>query len=209
MNAEFSRYPICDTDMWVYLCLSDYCNRIFDYYGKLVFADVVEQEILQWENKNEKYKHIARMFKKYKADGLAIVIQHEVHISPEDMEYLEQSLKDLDFKYGLKSDLQEKNKGEFVSALYADHFGITIMKTNDGAFREGGKGREEFPDLKIMNWYDVVEEFGYDQNEKIRIRKLVEEEEVKMGYFYTKQKSEKKKQDLLNSFAKLMNQRRI
>ncbi len=51
MNLDYTKYPICDTDMWVYLYLSDFSNRIFQKYKKLIFADVVEQEILAWEEK--------------------------------------------------------------------------------------------------------------------------------------------------------------
>ncbi|HFJ9482170.1 hypothetical protein [Bacillus thuringiensis] len=209
MNLDYTKYPICDTDMWVYIYLSDFSNRIFQKYKKLIFADVVEQEILAWEKNNEKYKDIALYFKKCKQDGLVIVIQHEIHIEVDDRQFLEQALLDLNFKYGLKNSPKEKNKGEFVSALYADYFEIPFMKTNDNAFQENGEGKKEFPDLEIKNWYDVVEEFAIDHNEKIRIRKLVEQEQQKMKDHYEKQKEEKKKEDLLSRLAQQMNNRRL
>ncbi|ACK89596.1 hypothetical protein ACVNRM_07575 [Bacillus paranthracis] len=209
MNLDYTKYPICDTDMWVYLYLSDFSNRIFQKYKKLIFADVVEQEILAWEEKNEKYKNIALYFKRCKQEGLVIVIQHELHIKADDRQFLEQALLDLNFKYGLKNSPKEKNKGEFVSALYADYFEIPFMKTNDKAFQGKGAGRKEFPDLEIKNWYDVVEEFSIDQDEKMRVRKLVEQEQEKMTNHYEKQKEEKKKADLLARLAQQMNDRRL
>lgn len=209
MSIDYSKYPICDADIWVYICLSDFTGRIFQKYGKIVFADVVEQEILDWEIKNEEYKHIALYFKQCKEDELVIVIRHDVDIEEEDRGYLEQTLLDLDFSNGLRNDPREKNKGEFVSAIYADHFGMPFMKTNDNAFQEGGRGRREFQDLEIKNWYDIVEEFAVDQDEKIRVRRVVEQEQNRMKFHYEKQKSEKKKADLLAAFAKSMNSRRL
>ena len=36
--------PIVDTDIWVYLILSGYYERIIAYYGYLQFSDVVEKK---------------------------------------------------------------------------------------------------------------------------------------------------------------------
>ena len=48
---------------------------------------MVEQEILAWEENNEKYKDIALYFKRCKQDGLVIVIQHEIHIEVDDRQF--------------------------------------------------------------------------------------------------------------------------
>ncbi|MEC1771971.1 hypothetical protein [Schinkia azotoformans] len=178
-------------------------------YEKLVFADVVEQEILAWEQNNNKYKDIAVYFKQCKKDGDVLVIHHEVHIDEDDRDFLEQALRDFDFTNGLKNDPKERNKGEFVSALYADHFEMPFMKSNDNAFQDGGKGKKEFPELIVKNWYDVVEEFATSHDEKIRIRKIVDQEQKQMTYHYEKQKEEKKKQDTLQLLAEMFNKRRL
>ncbi len=209
MNSDFSKYPICDTDMWVYIYLSDFLGRILIKYEKLVVADVVEQEILAWEENNEKYKRIAVDFKEYKKDGLVLVIEHEVHIDKDDRDFLEQTLIDLHFSNGLKNQPKERNKGEYVSALYADHFEIPFMKSNDNEFQEGGRGRRAFPDLKVKNWYDIVEEFSRSQDEKIRVRKMMEQEQKRMTYHYEMQKEEKKKEDMLKLLADKVNKGRL
>lgn len=209
MNTDFSKYPICDTDMWVYLYLSDFLGRVLQKYEKLVFADVVEQEILAWEQNNDKYKNIAIFFKQCKKDGLVLVIQHEVHIDADDREFLEQALRDLHFTNGLKNDPKERDKGEFVSALYADHFEMPFMKSNDNAFQDGGRGKKEFPELIVKNWYEIVEEFARNQEEKLRIRKMVDQEQKQMAFHYEKQKEEKKKQDTLNKLAQMFNKKRL
>ena len=71
------------------------------------------------------------------------------------------------------------------------------MKTNDNAFQENGEGRKEFPDLEIKNWYDVVEEFAIDHDEKIRIRKVVEQEQQKCKTIMKKKEEKKKRIYLL------------
>ncbi|KGA98661.1 hypothetical protein AJ85_06500 [Alkalihalobacillus alcalophilus ATCC 27647 = CGMCC 1.3604] len=209
MNPDFSKYPICDTDMWVYLYLSDFLGRVLEKYEKLVFADVVEQEILAWEQNNNKYKDIAIYFKECKENDDILVIHHEIHIDEDDRDFLEQALSDFHFTNGLKNDPKERNKGEFVSALYADHFEMPFMKSNDNAFQDGGKGKQEFPELLVKNWYDVVEEFATSHNEKIRIRKIVDQEQMQMKYHYEKQKEDKKKQDTLSKLAERFNKRRL
>ncbi|TMN22609.1 hypothetical protein [Lentibacillus cibarius] len=209
MSPNFSKFPICDADMWVYLYLSDFLGRVLQKHEKIVFADVVEQEILAWERNNNKDKNIATFFRQCKNNGDLLVIQHELHIDIDDRDFLEQALKELSFTNGLENNPKEKNKGEFVSALYADHFEMPFMKTNDNAFQEGGKGRSEFPELKIKNWYDIVEEFAINQDEKIRIRKIVDKEQKRMNRQYEKLKEEDKKQINLQTLAQMINKKRL
>ncbi|MCU9612740.1 hypothetical protein OEV98_04065 [Caldibacillus lycopersici] len=209
MSVNFSRYPICDADMWVYLYLSDLTIRVFEKYQILVFADVVEQEILEWENKNKKFRNISLYFKRCKEDGLIVVINHEVDVESEDRDYFEQVLIDLDFSHGLMNNPREKNKGEIVSAMYADHFEMPFFLTNDKAFQEGGIGKVLYPDLKIKNFYQIVEEFGKNDDEKIKIRSLVHQKQEIMQRSFEKQKEEDKKELLLNTLKEKINSRRL
>lgn len=208
MSPDFSKYPICDADIWVNLCLGDLLPHLFRKHEKLVFADVVEGEILKWE-REEHFSHIAKEFKAHKECGNILVIEHDVHIESEDRLVLVRVLQDLGFKHDFKNAPPEKNKGEFVSAIYADHFGIPFMKTNDGAFQEGGKGVEEFPDLIIKNWYQVVDELITNDREKISVRSLVERESQRMGHHHQKFKEERKKEDMLAQLAGKFNNRRL
>lgn len=209
MTSEFSKYPICDTDMWVYLYLSDFTNRVLYEYKKLVIADVVEQEILAWEENNERYKGIALSLKECTANRDILVIRHEQDIPANDRLFLEHALEQMDFQFGLKNIPKEKHKGEFVSALYADYFKIPFFQTNDHAFQQDGLGREKFPELTIKNWYDIVELFSRDQSEKIRVRKMVGEEQKRMEYYFDKQKEERERKLLLESLANKFNDKRL
>lgn len=194
MSAEYKKYPICDADMWVNMCLTGLCERVFLKYGKLIFADVVEQELLAWERNDDKYKKVATNFIKSKSANNILIINHKKDLSKEVQEILENSLKDLNFKHGLLT--QEKNKGEFVSALYADHFEIPFMKTNDSAFQDGGEGKKEFPDLSIKNWYMLVEEVAKNSDEKIRIRSQLDISRKGMNRSFERQKQERKAMQL-------------
>jgi len=202
-NIDFDKYPICDADIWVYLCLGNLSGRVIDKYEKVVFADVVEKEIMAWDNKHDKFQFIASSYQEYKKQGKIKTIYHEVHMKENEQKILEQILlEELSFTNGLRNDPSEKNKGEFVSALYADHFNIPFMKTNDNEFQEEGRGRILFPDLKIKSWYDVVENICESQEEKIRVRNLVEQKEEQMN-------REREKQIMLNRLQNKFNSTRL
>ena len=76
--------------------------------------------------------------------------------------------------------MREKDKGEYVSAIYADYFKIPFMKSNDRAFAEGGKGKELFPKLLVKDWYKTTEELVADVMMRIKIRSMVDEKCKKM-----------------------------
>lgn len=177
---EFSKYPICDTDIWINLCLGGLLNEVFRLHKKIIVADVVEGEIMNW-SKNKKYCFIADEFQRYKSNGYILVIEHDKHIPESSRKILERMLYDLKFQNDFKNDPPEDDKGEFVSAIYADYFKIPFMKSNDGAFQEGGKGREAFPELIVKNWNDTLRDLVKDDMRRISIAKKVEEENRRMN----------------------------
>lgn len=176
---EFSKYPICDTDIWINLCLGGLLNEVFKLHKKIIVADVVEGEILNWQ-KSKKYRFIADEFQKYKSNGYILVIVHDKHIPEPSRKILERMLYDLKFQNDFKNNPPEDNKGEFASAIYADYFQIPFMKSNDNAFQEGGKGREAFPDLLVKNWNDTLRDLIKDDKKRISIVKKVKEENMRM-----------------------------
>ncbi|BDG81247.1 hypothetical protein BSF_29760 [Bacillus subtilis] len=209
MIPDFSKYPICDTNIWINLCFGDALNYITKKHPILLFADVVENEIMKFKS-NKKFSRIATDFEVYKNQGVFFVIEHEKHIEPEIQEMMENSLYELGFEYGL--DKLEKDKGEFVSALYADEFNIPFMKTNDGTFRTGNRGNNEFPDLYIKDWYAITEEYIENLNERIRVRKLVDAERARLRLSKQKHEESKeksKKVDPLGQLAQFFNAKRL
>lgn len=182
MNSvcEFEKYPICDTDIWVNLCLGKITDELFAVHKKLVVADVVEGEISKWKNRKE-YSYIYEEFVKNKNQGRILVINHEEHIVEDDRKLLELQLYELGFKNDFLNKPPEHNKGEYVSAIYADYFGILLMKSNDGAFSENGQGRIEFPDLEVRNWNFTVRDLVKSDKKRYRIINEVEKKNKEMN----------------------------
>lgn len=60
-GEELSNYPICDTDIWVDVILAKLDDELIGKYEKIVVADVVEKEILNF-GKNPYFKVIAEKY---------------------------------------------------------------------------------------------------------------------------------------------------
>lgn len=186
---DFTSYPICDTDIWVKISLGGIHKELFKKHEKIIVADVVEGEILNWNRYDDsKFKFIAEQFLHYKNNGDIYVINHEEDISKEDRRFLERQLYDLGFENDFNNNPSESDKGEFVSAIYADYFGISLMKSNDGAFGDSGRGEIAFPELEVKNWYITTEELITDDRRRHKIRALVEKNSKQMESEHKKRK---------------------
>jgi hypothetical protein len=192
---DFTKYPICDTDVWVNICIGKVAHQVFDKYDKLLFADTVEIEILKWHT-DKKFSFIATDFDTYKENGSIFVIDHLVHLTGEERQILQTTLYELGFSHGFH--IAQKNKGEFASAVYADHFGCTFMATNDHAFQPGGKGAQDFSGLEIKNWNEVISDIGVADGERIKLNRHVESERKRMD----KQHQESAQQRILDEKIK-------
>ena len=154
--VNLKNYPICDTDIWVDIILAKIDSLLFSKYEKIVIADVVEWEILQFQ-KDEYSKCIAEKYLYYKNRKDIIIINHS-DINEEDRKLLEKQLKDCDnrFQNGLVDFPHEKHKGEIVSAIYAEYLKLSFLKSNDGTFKDGNMGRIAFPDLVVKDRRDTL-----------------------------------------------------
>ena len=177
-----NKYPICDADVWVYACFGDVVDRLFEIHNKIVVADVVEGEILKWKS-NDKFKYVANTYEYYKTRGRILVICHKEHIPLEHRKILEGMLTQFGFQNYFSNVPPEKDKGEYVSAIYADYFNISLFRTNDNLFAEGGRGRKDFPDLNIQNWYDTLRTLVPDNAAFIKINKMIQDEEERCEYY--------------------------
>lgn len=167
--------PIVDTDIWVYLILSGYYERIIAYYGYLQFSDVVEKEILKWQSNTQEFSNVARVFKNLKD-------QHDVRVIHfDDFDALSQaSINHTLSEYGLKTvDILEKNKGEFTSLLYALHKDIHRFKTNDRKFKEEIEDTLD-ETFTFVNWIDILDNYSTNFKEKLEIQKQVDIKQLKM-----------------------------
>lgn len=163
---DLTKYPICDTDIWIDAVLADLDSALISRYHRLIVADVVEKEILKFK-KNDSFKTIAEKYLTYKESEKIIVIHHS-DIVEEERKFLEKQLVECDdrFETGLADVPHEQHKGEIVSAIYAEYFEIPFLKSNDRAFKEGGMGRVAFPDLIVKNLNDMLKDLVPDKENR-------------------------------------------
>lgn len=199
-----NRYPICDADVWVYACFGDVEDRLIEVNDKIIIADVVEREILRWRA-NERFSKVAIEYEKYKEQGKILVISHEIHIPEEHRSILESMLTEFGFKNYFENVPPEKDKGEYVSAIYADYFGISFFRTNDHLFAEEGQGRRDFPDLHIKNWYDTLRELIPDHTTFIQVNKKIRDEQQRCEHYKSQHQAKvnSKQQTSLDLVAQL------
>lgn len=181
---NYSKYPICDTDIWVNLCLGDIEEKLFAKYLKVNFVDVVVAEICGWKS-NEKFSHINDKFQKSQNEEKALVInicdKEKSDIEEEDRMIIEWQLKeDAGFPKGFDTPKKErKNMGEYLSAIVANHLKMPLMKTEDHLFKQNGKGRLLYPELEIKGWQDTICDLvDIGQREAIKIK--VKNENMRM-----------------------------
>ena len=177
---EYRKYPICDTDIWVYVCLGGIEDKLIRKYKKILMADVVVQEISAWNIDGYKYNYIYHNFKKYLDNNDIIEIKH-TEINEEDKCVLEVSLYQYGFENGFENLPKEEHKGEIVSAIYADHFRIPILASNDGAFKEDGDAFEMFEDLEVYDWLKIAEILTNKAIEKVKLMTKVDTEQSNMN----------------------------
>ncbi|MEF9952654.1 MAG: hypothetical protein RSA01_00425 [Clostridium sp.] len=178
-RSEFSKYPICDTDVWVNLCHAEIESQFFNIYEKVHFSFAVEKEILRWTS-NPTYSYISEKFNSAVSNGNAIVI-NESDLTDEDKKYISQILSE---DFGIMDCFKRafngfKNAGECISGVIADHFEIPFMSCNDGLFN-GGRGSKLLPDLCIKNWDKTLDSIVTNELEKRRIVNIVREKNENM-----------------------------
>lgn len=177
-GIEMGKYPICDTDIWVYAVLGNLDELLIEKYGKIIVADVVEKEILKFGNPGIAQK-VAPIFRKYKKEKRIIVIQHS-DIEKRERRFLEKQLVECDecFKTGLSDDPHEEHKGEIVSAIYAEYFEVPFLKSNDNAFREGGIGKIKFPNLIVKDLQSMLEDLVADKKKRQEYNQLIHKNQL-------------------------------
>jgi hypothetical protein len=179
-GIELSNYPICDTDIWVDIVLAKEEDLFFERYGCVLFSDVVEKEILRFGN-SKSSELISKKFIEYKCDGKVIVIKHS-DIDEENRMLLEKQLFDTNFQfaYGLADTPHEKDKGEIVSAIYAEFFDIPFLISNDGTFKKGNRGRQAFPFLVVKNLREILKELLGDSKKIFECESLINDNRALM-----------------------------
>lgn len=167
--------PIIDTDIWVFLIQSGFDQRLLERYGFIFVSDTVEKEILKWNRNHGESKSIAAKFEEYKEAAKIRVIDYE-SFDALDQAIINHQLEE----YGLQHvGIVEKNKGEFVSLLYALHKELKVFKTNDRNFLEEiEKSIQE--QIRITNWDELLDKYSTSIKEKAEARRVTENKQNKM-----------------------------
>lgn len=175
MSDKNVTQPIVDTDIWVFLIQSGFDQRLIQGYGFIFVSDTVEQEILKWKRNHGESQSIALKFEDYKEAGKIRVINYE------SFDELEQSIINHQLEdYGLRHvGIIEKNKGEFVSLLYALHKELKIFKTNDRNFvNEIEQSIQQ--QITITNWDTLLDKYSSSIKEKAEARRVTKNRQNKM-----------------------------
>ncbi len=181
---ELKTYPICDTDIWVDINIAKIDNLLFSKYEKIIVADVVENEILWWKS-NKEFSFISENFCKYKSIKKIIVLNHS-DINDVDKALFDKQLLDLsdrygfNFKSGFKDNPHDRNKGEIVSAIYADNYKIPFLKSNDGTFKHGKAGRAAFPNLIVKDRRQMLLDLLDDENQVFTYNQKIDDGRIFM-----------------------------
>lgn len=196
MSRTSVMIPILDTDIWVFLIQSGFEKRLLKRYGYIFVSDVVEQEILKWERNNGQSKSIAEKYKSYKSEEKIRVINFD-SFSDQDQLLINHQLND----YGLRNvEVIEKNKGEFVSMIYALYKSLKTFKTNDRNFvKEIDCSIQE--KLNIINWDQLLDKYSNSIKEKAEAKKVTENKQNKMKLENTKNINSDPRWDVLKSLV--------
>lgn len=165
---------ICDTDIWVNICLGEVCYPYVNHYSNVYFSEFVENEILKWSRGESRFNKIADYFTTHKNNGEISVLYLN------NFDNLTQIIVKSELQmYGF-SDIDNKNKkiknlGEYASAVFASQEGISNFHTNDNEFGETGSGHRCFPDLSVFNLNNILNDV-LDHKIRINTMALIERE---------------------------------
>lgn len=198
---------ICDTNIWVNVCIGDVYDAYLDRFKVIGIADVVKNEIIKWDRNEDEFKKISTLFSENENKRLFI-------INLEDLDPITKKIIENDLKQAGFNDLDNTNKniddlGEFVSFLYAYHLEIPYMHSSDSNFSEeirSGKLLSEYKGIEIIMWNDISETITNDHSERIKLNRSVEEKRKIMNQRFQKKKEEidmeRKLQQLKNFYSK-------
>lgn len=194
MGQVSSPQYLCDTNIWVKVCLGDKTEEFLKKFSNTGFADVVENEIIKWKLNQDRFCKIAE---KYEEHGELYFV---VRLSEQDEWVRKSILKDFERYFGV-SDIDNKSKnlmnlGEQGSLLYAYHLEIPYIQSDDSSFFQNTSIMENFDEIEILSWSDVVEKITNGHDERIALTTSIENEQKVMSNKKVKRKELNMKEQL-------------
>ena len=173
---------ICDTNIWVKICLGKLINNLFEKYPGTSFVDFVENEIVKWNSSDDKFQNIATEFSAFKSEKF-----HVIYFK--DLDEITKSLikRDLKEYFGVNIDLVDnkhkkiENLGEQASLIYAYHLDIPYIQSEDNNFFDQSFISEKFEDIKIISWSHIISRIIPDDMKRIKLNRAIEEQQEVMN----------------------------
>ncbi|WP_348922090.1 hypothetical protein [Enterococcus rotai] len=169
---------ICDTNIWVRACLGKVISAFFDNFGTITFADGVENEILKWSRNKDRFNSISAMFQQHKGKNLNVIYLDD--IDEQNQILIRRQLKEFGFENLDNSRENVKNLGEYLSITYAYFLEIPFLQTEDVEFYESVDLNNRFKGIEIVTWNDIASKITKSDVERIRLNKLIEQEQSVM-----------------------------
>lgn len=171
---------ICDTNIWVNVCLGDIHETYIRKFSTIGVVDVVKNEILKWQRNSGRFQKIATFFLEYENKGLAILDAE--NIDPVTNKIIAQELSRWGFSDVDNSSKTIEDLGEFVSLLYAYHLEVPFIHTADGNFGETIKMNDlynQYKGIEIITWNQVSSDLTENDSERLVLnQKVIQENEV-------------------------------
>lgn len=198
---------ICDTNIWVYVCLGEVHEQYVSKFSNIGVADVVKNEIIKWEKDEGKFQKIYTYFCEYEEKDILVIDRNAFDHRIKKIIEHELSFWGFDDLDNSKETI--KNLGEFTSLLYAYHLDVPYIHTHDIQFCDTIKMDdlyEQYKNVKLITWNEISEEITDSHSEKLALTKKVESESKQMKNQNQKQKQnkimEKKLEELMGKFSK-------
>ncbi len=184
---------ICDSNIWINVCLGDVHTNYVDAYKTIGIADAVHNEIVKFGESEGRSQQIYSSYIENIGKGVR-------KINIEDFSETEQKLisNELIRRGFIDRDNTSKiikNLGEYVSLVYAYFLEVPFIHTHDLKFCDEilmSDIYEQYKGIEIITWHSLSEALVASFKDKMLLNKKIEQEQVQMKREYTSVKEEKK-----------------
>lgn len=145
---------MCDADVWIKLSYVNRIDILFNDCKMLYISDYVKEEI-NYIGKNyevfAKSIDYLRLYLSQKPSPLKAIYFSK--FNKDDQMSINNALSQYNITLGKNTRI--KNAGEIISAVYADHLNISIIKSDDTEFKNKFIPKE-FSHIKVINLKDIL-----------------------------------------------------
>lgn len=184
---------ICDSNIWVNVCLGDIHTNYVDSYKTVGIADAVHNELVKFGESEGRSQHIYLSYLDSLEKGLKKISIEDFTEAEQKIisnELIRQGFHEID-----NTDKTIKNLGEYVSLIYAYFLEVPFIHTHDLKFCDEilmNEIYEQYKGIEIITWHDLSEKLASSFNAKMQLNKKIEKEQEYLKKEHTVAKKEKK-----------------